>query len=89
VGELMGEWQAKIAAGITSMQTTGEIAADLDATRTAAAILAGIQGGVVMLMSTGDLTPLEAALDLSIEHLRSHSQASPSSPGPERMPASD
>lgn len=71
VAELMGEWQAQIAAGITSMQAAGEIAADLDATRTAAAILAGIQGGVVMLLSTGDFTPLEAALDLGIEHLRS------------------
>jgi AcrR family transcriptional regulator len=88
VAELMGEWQAQIAAGITSMQATGEIAADLDATRTAAAILAGIQGGVVMLLSTGNLTPLEAALDLGIEHLRSRPRSLSSSPGPQRMPAS-
>ena len=39
------------------------------------AILAGIQGGVVMLMSTGDLTPLEAALDLAIGYLRSRAPA--------------
>ena len=54
----------RIAAGIARMQAAGEVAPELDAGRTAAAILAGIQGGVVMLMSTGDLTPLEAALDL-------------------------
>src|ERR1700684_220374 len=70
VTELMGQWQAEIAAGITSMQAAGEIAADLDPMRTAAAIVAGIQGGVVMLLSTGDTTPLEAALDLSIAYLQ-------------------
>ena len=46
----------------------------LDPVRTAAAIIAGIQGGVVMLMSTGDTTPLESALDLSIAYLQSTGQ---------------
>ena len=73
VSELMGQWQAEIAAGVMSMQEAGEIASDLDPMRTAAAIVAGIQGGVVMLMSTGDTTPLEAALDLSIAYLRASS----------------
>jgi hypothetical protein len=39
---------------------------------TARAILAGIRGGVVMMLSTGGFTPLEAALDLAIDHLRDH-----------------
>jgi hypothetical protein len=52
------------------MQAAGEVARDLDADRTAAGLLAGIQGGVVMMMSTGDVTPLEAALDLGIGYLR-------------------
>jgi hypothetical protein len=34
-----------------------------------------IRAGVVMLMATGDLTPLEAALDLSIGYLRSRRPA--------------
>ncbi|MCW2930058.1 MAG: putative transcriptional regulator of the TetR family [Actinomycetia bacterium] len=72
VTELMGQWQAQISAGVRNMQAAGEITADLDAERTAAAILAGIQGGVVMMMSTGDTTPLEAALDLGIEYLRAN-----------------
>ncbi|WP_327316650.1 hypothetical protein [Streptomyces sp. NBC_01235] len=37
--------------------------------RTAAALLAGVQGGVTM-MSTGDSTRLKAAIDTGIEHLR-------------------
>ena len=79
VAELMSQWQVRIAAGIARMQAAGDIAPELDPGRTAAAILAGIQGGVVMLMSTGDLTPLEAALDLSLEHLRRNALAG--SPG--------
>jgi hypothetical protein len=72
VAQLMSEWQSRIAAGVRNMQEKDEVAPDLDADRTAAAILAGIQGGVVMMMSTGDITPLEAALDLGIEYLRAH-----------------
>ena len=77
VAGLMGQWQGQIAAGIARMQAAGEVTADLDAARTAAGILAGIQGGVVMMLSTGDLTPLEAALDLGIEYLRKNGCAWP------------
>jgi AcrR family transcriptional regulator len=75
VAELMGQWQGQIAAGIVAMQAAGEIGGDLDAARTASAILAGIQGGVIMMLSTGNLGPLEAALDLALEHLRCASPA--------------
>ena len=36
----------------------------------AAALLAGIQGGVGVMLATGDLSYLEAALDVGIESLR-------------------
>jgi AcrR family transcriptional regulator len=72
VTQLMGQWRAEIAAGVTNMQAAGEISPDLDPGRTAAAIVAGIQGGVVMMMSTGDTMPLEAALDLAIGYLQAN-----------------
>ena len=72
VTQLMAQWQAELATGVRNMQAAGKISPDLDAGRTAAAILAGIQGGVVMMMSTGDTTPLEAALDLAIGYLRAN-----------------
>jgi AcrR family transcriptional regulator len=71
VAELMGQWQAQIAAGIAAMQAAGEVSEDLDAPRTASAVLAGIQGGVIMMLSAGNL----AALDLALEHLRCASPA--------------
>jgi AcrR family transcriptional regulator len=68
---LMERWQTAIAAGIRAMQDSGEVAAAVDADRAAAAMLAGIQGGVLLLLSTGRTDHLEAALDLSIGALRS------------------
>ena len=62
-------WRAEIEAGVRAMQDQGKIAADVDPTRTAAALLAGIQGGVSVLLNTGDIGYLEAALDVGIEAL--------------------
>ncbi|MEV4823464.1 TetR/AcrR family transcriptional regulator [Micromonospora sp. NPDC049275] len=67
---LMWRWQEAITVGIRHMQSTGDIAGDVDADRAAAALLAGIQGGVLLLLSTGKIDHLEAALDLTIERLR-------------------
>lgn len=67
---LMQRWEAAIADGIRHMQSTGDIAAEVDAGRAAAALLAGIQGGVLLLLSTGRIDHLEAALDLTIDSLR-------------------
>ncbi|MFG6192702.1 TetR/AcrR family transcriptional regulator [Nonomuraea sp. JJY05] len=70
--ELMRRWQAEIATGVRHMQDAGEIDPDLDPDHAAAALLAGIQGGVLIQMSTGEVTHLEAALDMGIAHLRAH-----------------
>ncbi|MGW1185519.1 TetR/AcrR family transcriptional regulator [Streptomyces drozdowiczii] len=72
--ELLQRWQDSLAAGIRHMQSIGEIDADRDADRSAAALLAGIQGGVVILLSTGRLGHLEAALDQGIDDLRRRSR---------------
>ena len=67
---LMRKWHDEIAAGVRRMQSQGKAAAEVDAGRFAAALLAGIQGGVGVMLATGDLSYLEAALDLGIESLR-------------------
>ncbi|MFI7450104.1 TetR/AcrR family transcriptional regulator [Nonomuraea sp. NPDC049714] len=72
VTELTRRWQAEIATGVRHMQDIGEIDPGLDPDRTAAALLAGIQGGVLLQLSTGRTTHLEAALDLGLAHLRAH-----------------
>ncbi|MFB9680789.1 TetR/AcrR family transcriptional regulator [Streptosporangium vulgare] len=77
VTELMRRWQAEIAVGVRYMQQAGEIDPDLDPDRAAAALLAGIQGGVLIQMSTGRTTHLEAALDMGIAHLQGGGASSP------------
>lgn len=67
---LITDWRNEIEAGVRVMQEQGKIAADVDATRAATALLAGIQGGVSVLLSTGDIGYLEAALDVGIAGLR-------------------
>lgn len=70
ITELLAQWEAEIAAGIREMQARKKVAADLDVRRGAAALLAGIQGGVLIMLATGQLRHLEAALDLGIKTLR-------------------
>jgi AcrR family transcriptional regulator len=67
---LLEQWQRKITEGIVAMREQGAIAADVEPEQTGAALLAGIQGGVSILMQTGRLTHLEAALDVGIAALR-------------------
>lgn len=70
VGTLLAQWQFQLAEGIAEMQAAGLVRAGVDAERTAAAFVAGIQGGVQVLRSTGSVEHLEAALDTLIDHLR-------------------
>ena len=77
VTELMHRWQAEIAAGVRHMQDAGEIDPGLDPERAAAALLAGIQGGVLIQMSTGETSHLEAAMDMGIAYLRAGRLSSP------------
>ncbi|MEV5706426.1 TetR/AcrR family transcriptional regulator [Actinoallomurus sp. NPDC052274] len=72
---LIEQWQAALRAGIAGMQETGEVDRRLDPDRTAAALLAAVQGGVTILMSTGRTTHLEAALDTSLALLRQSASA--------------
>jgi AcrR family transcriptional regulator len=64
--QLIEQWQAALRTGIVHMQDTGRIDRRLDADRTAAALVAAVQGGVTILMSTGRINHLEAALDTSL-----------------------
>lgn len=67
---LLRRWHDDIAVGVRQMQREEKIAAAIDPDRAAAALLAGIQGGVAILLATGDLAYLEAALDTGIQSLR-------------------
>jgi AcrR family transcriptional regulator len=79
ITELLRSWQAEISAGVRHMQKIGEIDPGLDAEQISAALLAGIQGGVVVMLATGRITHLEAALDVGIGNLRAGRHPDPPS----------
>jgi len=68
--ELISHWERDIVEGIRSMQRSGRVAPTLDAERAGQALLAGIQGGVSIMLATGGITHLESALDTGIAALR-------------------
>jgi AcrR family transcriptional regulator len=70
VMELMRRWQEYLASGIRALRDAGLVPSDVDVEQRAAALLAGIQGGVSILLSTGRATHLRAALDQGISDLR-------------------
>ncbi|MBB4791763.1 AcrR family transcriptional regulator [Streptomyces nodosus] len=67
---LLGQWQDYVERGIVVMQTKGAVSATIDARRTAGAFIAGIQGGVTVLRTTGRTDHLEAVLKILISYLR-------------------
>ncbi|MFC3454919.1 TetR/AcrR family transcriptional regulator [Amycolatopsis speibonae] len=67
---LLEQWQRQVQAGIASMRANGSITRDIDPVRASAALIASIQGGVTILMSTGSADHLEAAMDLYLDYLR-------------------
>ncbi|MGW1507176.1 TetR/AcrR family transcriptional regulator [Streptomyces mirabilis] len=69
--QLVRRWQDCVRAGIEATQAVGEANPALDANRTAAAVIAAIQGGVTVLLSTGSAEHLVAGLNLCLDHLLS------------------
>jgi AcrR family transcriptional regulator len=67
---LIEQWEHDIVEGIESMQRSGRIAPGVDAVQSGRALLAAIQGGVSIMLATGSLAHLEAALDTGLRALR-------------------
>lgn len=60
-------WQAAIRDGIAAMRARGELRPDTDPERAALAMLAAIQGGLLLSQTTRSTEALEAALDTVID----------------------
>ncbi|AXX30855.1 TetR/AcrR family transcriptional regulator [Actinosynnema pretiosum subsp. pretiosum] len=66
---LLRRWQACVRDGVVATQAAGEADPGLDPDRMAAAVIAAVQGGVTVLLSTGSAEHLEAGMDLCLERL--------------------
>jgi AcrR family transcriptional regulator len=64
-------WIAAIRDGLQAMQDRGELRADADVPRLAYALMAAVEGGLLLAKAQRDVAPLEAALDTVIGHIAS------------------
>jgi AcrR family transcriptional regulator len=70
VSDLYNRWSQYLAAGVQALKDSGEIDASTDVDATATAVLAAIQGGVLMMQATDSISYLEIALGEALDAMR-------------------
>lgn len=68
--DMYHRWEGALERGIRALQASGEASPSIDAQSAAATLLAGVQGGVMMMLATGTTRNLRAALDSGLSNLR-------------------
>jgi len=71
LADSFARWQGHIRDGLTRMRERGELRPDADPDRLALALLAAVQGGLLLGQTCRETAPLEAALDAMIAHIHS------------------
>jgi TetR/AcrR family transcriptional repressor of nem operon len=69
VAEGFQRWQDSIRDGLRAMHARGELAPEADPERLALALLATVQGGLLLTQVRRESKPLEVALDTMLEHI--------------------
>jgi AcrR family transcriptional regulator len=70
-------WEAPLARGLQTIQDRGELVADADPHRLASAVIAALQGGMLLARVRGDIAPLRDTLEAAVAQL-GHSRATAS-----------
>jgi len=68
--EAFGSWQLLLHDALARLRDSGSLRADADVERLAIAMLASLEGGLLLSRALQDETPLAVALDAAIGHLR-------------------
>jgi TetR/AcrR family transcriptional regulator, transcriptional repressor for nem operon len=64
-------WESGIRSGLRAMYDRGELRSDSDPDRLATALLAAVQGGLLLTQIRRSAKPLQAALDTMLDHIES------------------
>jgi AcrR family transcriptional regulator len=70
IAEMYARWEHELRQGLVLLQHDKQIAAEIDPGESAAALLTGIQGGVLMLLATGSVWHLRIALNAGLRALQ-------------------
>ena len=65
-----GRWEARIRDGLRAMHARGDLPADADPGDLALAMLAALQGGLLLAQVQRDTRPLEVALDAMLDRIQ-------------------
>ncbi len=63
-------WEQLLADGLRRMQDSERLRADADADALATGVVAALQGGYLLAQSARDARPMELALDMALDHVR-------------------
>jgi TetR/AcrR family transcriptional repressor of nem operon len=62
-------WASYFENGLIRMQKSGELSSAANCAELAKALLAALQGGLLLALTAGDTKPLEIALDMALDHI--------------------
>ncbi|MBS0247937.1 MAG: TetR/AcrR family transcriptional regulator [Proteobacteria bacterium] len=65
-------WASFFVTGLVRMQKSGELMPGADCVVLGRALLAALQGGLLLTLAAGDVKPLEIALDMGLDHVARH-----------------
>jgi TetR/AcrR family transcriptional repressor of nem operon len=71
LAESFAEWEGLLAAGLRRMRDGGVLRQDADPEKLATGLMAALQGGYLLAETAHDITPMEVALDMALDHVRS------------------
>jgi TetR/AcrR family transcriptional repressor of nem operon len=69
---LFRAWEELLAAGLRRMQADGTLGPNADPGRLAVGLMAALQGGYLLASTAHDVRPMEIALDLALDHVKSY-----------------
>ena len=64
-------WRGQLLDGLTAMRASGELIAEADPERLSMAIIASLQGGLLMAKTTLSIDPIRVALDSALAYVES------------------
>jgi TetR/AcrR family transcriptional repressor of nem operon len=70
LAETFEKWEELIEAGLRRMQDSGTLTAGADPKKLAIGLMAALQGGYLLAQTAHDVTPMEIALDMALDQVR-------------------